>query len=473
MLLAVTVAAALGMLVLSAALITRPGQRILEAALRGGVKSEDLQGTRPPPPPVLATEFDAHAYLAGEDVVPGGGGGRRSWVRCVGSKYTESDWLTRSCHYRNLCHDGSTGRFVYFSGEGGDPGRVDVSLSPGSADERAGVRWAPDVRAGTVPAGTPVVRGAHVLYSDYNSMNVGHMVWDVLWPWWRLLGMFGLPAEDFRHLRWERRPLLWSMAWLQRQHRHEERRVAFARSKRNFVRFTPLLTRHMHVPLESYAHEGLRCFEDVVAGMGSLGCHCARDVSVHGRTPDPSNANCNAGLGPLWWQFRSRVLERARVPGGPPPCAAPRVLLATTLSPGKREGANWAELAAFLRHQLGATAVVDTPDLPALPVRDQLAVTASAAVFVSACGGGASTATFLPRGATVLLFCGGITKGSPWRRDDWPVFENLAYARVHYVDVHIDAESHTFTIDVPATAALVARSLDEWREYAGGGCGPE
>jgi hypothetical protein len=64
---------------------------------------------------------------------------------------------------------------------------------------------------------------------------------------------------------------------------------------------------------------------------------------------------------------------------------------------------------------------------------DQVQIAAESAIYITACGGGAVTATFLSKGASLILFYteqGGI--GIPARLD-WDILNNMAWIRSHWL----------------------------------------
>jgi hypothetical protein len=87
------------------------------------------------------------------------------------------------------------------------------------------------------------------------------------------------------------------------------------------------------------------------------------------------------------------------------------------------------------------TADVTTVELSQIGMQEQVELVSQTNVFVSTCGGGAMTATFLPRGATLILYyaeTGGfefstfnLTGGPAYL--DWDLFNNAAYLRVHWL----------------------------------------
>jgi hypothetical protein len=76
-----------------------------------------------------------------------------------------------------------------------------------------------------------------------------------------------------------------------------------------------------------------------------------------------------------------------------------------------------------------------------LSVEEQIMLASKSAIFVTSSGGGAVTATFLPRGATLIIYYignGSIEKNKKTfkpARLDWDLFNHMSYIRVHWLPV--------------------------------------
>jgi hypothetical protein len=84
-------------------------------------------------------------------------------------------------------------------------------------------------------------------------------------------------------------------------------------------------------------------------------------------------------------------------------------------------------------------AVVETYTFKEFSLREQVNIASEAAIFVTACGGGAVTGTFVQRGSSIFIYYkhnGGV-KGNKHSekpaRLDWDIFNNIGYARVHWM----------------------------------------
>ena len=101
--------------------------------------------------------------------------------------------------------------------------------------------------------------------------------------------------------------------------------------------------------------------------------------------------------------------------------------------------------------------------LSRLSLEEQVQLASRAALYVTICGGGAVTATFLPPGATVLIYYdedGGYFNNKPTKlpaRLDWDLFNNAAYLKVHW----LPTGSMDQPDDLELMTDLVRSALDE------------
>jgi hypothetical protein len=159
--------------------------------------------------------------------------------RCVGQAFkAEDNWLGASCQYRNLCYDTQTDDFVYFKSEGdlvnhktlyelrdggvtGIEGKngprgvlrqaIEVSLVVRNTlwDSRfeAGMKYSPSVKEEHIPIDQThwVEDGkTRVLYMQYNGHNVGHVMYDEMYPVYNLMKMFNLLSNDAEIMNWNK-----------------------------------------------------------------------------------------------------------------------------------------------------------------------------------------------------------------------------------------------------------------------------
>ena len=68
-----------------------------------------------------------------------------------------------------------------------------------------------------------------------------------------------------------------------------------------------------------------------------------------------------------------------------------------------------------------------------LSLVQQAELVSSTAIFVTVCGGGAVSATFLPKGASLFVFFHDEEKNGRPVRLDWDYFNHLGYVRTHWI----------------------------------------
>jgi hypothetical protein len=84
-------------------------------------------------------------------------------------------------------------------------------------------------------------------------------------------------------------------------------------------------------------------------------------------------------------------------------------------------------------------AAVETYTFKDHSLQEQVEIASQTAIYITGCGGGAATATFLPRGSTLLLYfneVGGQEGNKPTglpARLDWDFLNNIGYFRVHWL----------------------------------------
>jgi capsular polysaccharide biosynthesis protein len=99
------------------------------------------------------------------------------------------------------------------------------------------------------------------------------------------------------------------------------------------------------------------------------------------------------------------------------------------------------EIAMLKEHFDPADVIIEQHKFSRYTLAEQAELVSDASIFVTACGGGAVTATLMPRGSTVIIYykeTGGIksNKGTNLpARLDWDIFNNLGYVRTFWVPV--------------------------------------
>jgi hypothetical protein len=416
-----------------------------------------------------------------------------STVHCAGETHQESTaWMYRSCHFSYLCFDTNSSEFVLVASpheQGLQKKMVPnsfVSTSTNTTVALGGInpRWkGKDFNQGIhkvewfprilpQPPKEYYLLPSSVLLIPFHSFaahNVGHLLWDDFLPIYTLLQMFGLTGMSKLMLRavLPPRQLLYGTC--------EMRRNKVQKCAANFERFLPLLgidpntfstTRDV-----SFAATFLKrsppqyvCAKQGVAGLGMLTDHGHKD---HGWDPERNQGLStpvhNVAKGPLLYNFRNYMVHNLGLPLVPPPQSKFRIVLSIHSSSDPARDASFDNQFRFLSKAFPA-ASIETAQLANLTLKEQVELASTTSIFVTTCGGGAMTATFLPRGASLILYyqaSGGFnfaqfnqTGGAAYL--DWDLFNNAAYLRVHWLPI----ESMNTREGLEALMYLVNHEMD-------------
>lgn len=144
----------------------------------------------------------------------------------------------------------------------------------------------------------------------------------------------------------------------------------------------------------------------------------------------------------MLYQFRNFMLHNMGLPLIPSANNRFRVLLSAHSS--GEPGRDLDFQAQYQRlHSAFPSADVQIVEFAQMSLTNQISLTSQSNVFVSTCGGGAMTATFLPRGASLILLYsdqGGfdfttfnLTGGPAYLDSD--LFNNAGYLQVHWLPI--------------------------------------
>ena len=426
-------------------------------------------------------------------------------------------WMFRSCEYRNLCIDMHTHEYVIFVNDDDNVDTVkdnaqQVALGPinprwnmGNGLDRGWdkVRWKPSVvRRSTWNKVTSYYQLPETTtLLPFHSMaghNIGHLAWDDLWAVYKLGLQFSAPAAIPGNVLGAHNNI-----WLLRHQINETlyancdiRRNKRLQCRANFERFVPLLgmdphtfstTKQLQLLLwndTSHARTAttdthLVCARRGLAGMGLLQDHGFRDHGWEDSTPVGGDASVltvphNLGAGRTFYDYAQLLRHHALLLDT---TSAKRTTTTTTSSIERpvitfslRSSQDWmrrqnftAQIAALQEPAESFAAATPTWQIQALDLREltlteQVRVAGTTQIFVTTCGGGAVTATFLPRDAALVVFydaTGGLdfdtlSSNHQPARLDWDLLNYAAGAhlRVHWLPVN--------TMNEPADLRLFA-----------------
>jgi len=203
------------------------------------------------------------------------------------------------------------------------------------------------------------------------------------------------------------------------------------------------------------------CAPSGAAGIGQLTDH---GLKLHGWESEDYQTTFNTGRGPELLAFRSYLLQNLGLPVPSKPVGPPfKVLFSTFSSSTKGRVKGFGKQIELLKKNFtGAELSIKSQRMTRLTLKEQGRMTSEAAVFVTTTGGGAVTCTFLPPGATLILFyeaTGGLSNnkltGQPARLD-WDLLNHASHLRVHWLPVET-LDDHN---DLDFFAQLVRNELD-------------
>ncbi|KAG7367073.1 DUF563 domain containing protein [Nitzschia inconspicua] len=313
-------------------------------------------------------------------------------------------------------------------------------------------------------------------FHSLSASNPGHLVWDDFLPLYTLLQIFGFTNDNPNNSSGEESgfdPLLMRFV-LPPEPGSDEDRGLWAgcdwieerseQCQKMLHKFAPLMIREQaawqtttqHDPILELFDDNqnndnkkkLVCAKNGLAGIGGLSDH-GTDKG-HGWEERDYTMTYNLGRGGQFWRFRNYMIRNIGLPN-PEAEIGPEepllVLFSANSSEKKHRSKSFALEKRDLEQELwgrskelGLPAVtVERYQFSDYAIKKQIEMVSKAAVFVTTCGGGAITATFLPRGASLLVIFpenGGVennkASGKPARLD-WDYFNNLGYLRVSWV----------------------------------------
>ena len=187
------------------------------------------------------------------------------------------------------------------------------------------------------------------------------------------------------------------------------------------------------------------CARQSVAGLGPLTDHGIR--KGHGGERLDYEIVQNYGRGGLLWQFRNYLMTNIGLTQPPPEDdimfhQSPPYKIVVSIMSSRQPTRNLTfldQVRLLSQHLDPAKARVETHTMRDYPLRKQIEMVRNAAIYITGCGGGAVTATFLPRGASLLIYYledGGYANNQrnyDPARLDWDLFNHLGYVRTHWL----------------------------------------
>jgi hypothetical protein len=296
------------------------------------------------------------------------------------------------------------------------------------------------------------------------AFNPGHLVWDDFLPIFTILKMFQLDRKELLLLRYvlPDRGLWASCDWGPRA----EDCVKMLR------KFGPMMSTNHDMKIitqrevnitSSGASESpksnLVCARNGLAGLGALTDH--GPDKGHGWEPADYKSVHNTGRAGLFWDFRQFLMANLGIVQKPWNHKPLKIIFSSRSSLQFSRDIKFTWELQYLRDRLDPDlAVVEEHTMSKFSLKEQAEMVSQAAIYVTGSGGGAVSATFLPRGASLLVYYdsdGGFVSnkqnGKPARLD-WDMFNNMGYLRVHWIPKNSKWE------DTPALMTLILHELD-------------
>lgn len=440
---------------------------------------------------------------------------------CVGENYQGNvSWMHRSCEFRFFCFDTKTKEYVVFQSSEEEqifrhvedrlwpfldvsqsylrqaPNRTNTVSLGGinlkwSMDKTSGIprlEWFPEIR--TVRPGEAITyyelppSVVMIPFHSMNGANPGHLVWDDFLPIYTLLTMYQLEEEDgggaatdllmMRYVLKDAARGLWaSCDW------NDEKRQACHKMQNKFLplmmgtppvhELTTTETFHFVVATTdtnggettTTAPSSLVCARHGVAGIGALTDHGTN--KLHGWEEADYQTTHNHGRGGMMYEFRNFMLQNIGLPielNHQPPF---RVVFSENSSNIRRRNIDYTMQKQLLEQSFHPSYVsVESYVFADISLEEQLQIASQTSIFVTACGGGAVTSMFLPRGSSVIMYyledgsmANNVPTGKPARLD-WDLFNNLAYLKVHW----LPAGTMQSGADLQALLLLIQHELD-------------
>ena len=336
----------------------------------------------------------------------------------------------------------------------------------GTADGVPRLKWSPRVVQGDLQEDYYELDDHVVLvpFHSFAAFNPGHLLWDDFLPIYTLLRIFAL-LDGYQPLLMRyvlkdddgRRQPLWATCEMNDEKRKECRHM--------FAKFLPLFglennrfttTQDFRFALadgSATPKSRLVCAKQGAAGLGMLTDH---GFKLHGWSKKDYESMHNHGRGSIFFDFRNFMVSNLGLDVAQKLQQGPTYIItfAAGTSQSSRRAFSFGAQMIALKEAFGDQVVVRKVYIPQESLEDQIRIASESAIYVSACGGGAVTATFLSRGASLILYYSEYVEDDIPARLDWDLFNNMAWVRTHWLP------ANTMDKDIDLFVKLVARELD-------------
>lgn len=404
--------------------------------------------------PMLDTEGKSGTFNNMDVVYRGSNRTLYSTTECIGESFSPDSWMYRSCQYRNLCFDLKSNEFVLFQSptnrlmeHSKDPemhflsSALNTTVSLGGFVSAWGsgisrLEWSPKI----LDPKELVSSGYYELISDtvmipfhpIAPMNIGHFVWDSLLPIYTLLSTFGLSENKLVLLRYalKGKPL---------QYTCEDKFMEGC--ERNFKKLIPLVgvrrsefssTLDPVLSLTNERKSDYVCSSIGAAGIGYLTDH---GKASHGKLASDYERMHNYGRGPVLFGFRDFILRNLGMdlPARAETTTPIHITFSLHSSGRDHRNLDFTSQIAALEALSDPRVTVESYKFSDLSMEKEIEIVARSSILITACGGGAVSSMFLPRGASLVMFYAERKEGIANAKLDFDYVNNMGYVRTHWL----------------------------------------
>ena len=353
--------------------------------------------------------------------------------------------------------------------------------SKNDGEERSGIRrleWYPRIITNYQPTSFYILPASVVMvpFHSLAGQNPGHLVWDDFMSIYTLLNIFQLPTYHPLLIRYVLKPDkngqgLWATCDYNTQ-KHLD-------CETMFHKFYPLMTTYntsiittqletqfklKNVDQQQQPKSSLICSRHAAAGIGSLTDHGTD--KFHGWHDADYKITHNHGRAGLFYNFRQHTINNILRRGGSHessssgsetnnnygtlPSSGPpyKIVFSKASSNNPRRALDFSSQLRYLEQELiekknknSISPVVDIQShlFKEYTLQEQLHIVSETSIYITGAGGGAVTASWLPKGSTVIIYyrsTGGQEQNKPTglpARLDWDYFNNAGYLNVHWL----------------------------------------
>jgi hypothetical protein len=201
------------------------------------------------------------------------------------------------------------------------------------------------------------------------------------------------------------------------------------------------------ITLNGAQESPLICSDYGIVGSGSLSDHGVNHW--HGQSKRDYEYPSNIGRGGLFRQYRRWTMENIGINPDTPIQREPYLIVVSINSTTKKSRAskNLDTEAEVMQKFFGNRVDVQSVELKTLSLVDQIQLVSKAAVFVTICGGGTVTSTFLPKGASIILYYSS-------KKLDFAFWNNFPQIKPHWLPLNHQQEA------MPNLIQIIRSELD-------------